>query len=289
MIFADHRLSRDIDAFIDDPQYLALLSPETTDVWKCSAWDRAAHYLKLKYPEGEVDFIVTAAISSLPPVEKQINLTGIRKESKPTIRLDPPAEIALKKLHYRATMLKPRDVFDISVTDAIDGDALIANLHEVADKKDDLLTAPRPYKGGLPAGGARHSTAMGEAQKDLLGDRPRYRRTYSEGHRMNAQHSSWPNRFARYVQNRKHLPFRSAFSLDVSERESKIAKSLKRLERVKGIEPSYSAWKSPDFPNVFNAHSDILQLSGRLRSLQNFPLSECLASLMSDLRVYGNP
>ena len=42
MIFADHRLSRDVDAFIDDPQYLAVLSPETTDVWKCSAWDRSA-------------------------------------------------------------------------------------------------------------------------------------------------------------------------------------------------------------------------------------------------------
>jgi hypothetical protein len=48
-------------------------------------------------------------------------------------------EIALKKLHYRATMLKPRDVFDIAVIDAIDGDALLANLHEVAGKKDDLL------------------------------------------------------------------------------------------------------------------------------------------------------
>jgi hypothetical protein len=139
MIFADHRLSRDIDVFIDDPQYLALLSPETTEVWKCSAWDRAAHYLKLKYPEGEVDFIVTAAISSLPPVEKQIDLTGIRKGSKPTIRIDPPVEIALKKLHYRGTMLKPRDMFDISVIDAIDGDELVANLHEVAEKKDDLL------------------------------------------------------------------------------------------------------------------------------------------------------
>ena len=46
------------------------------------------------------------------------------------------------------------------------------------------------------------------------------------------------------------------------------------LERVKGIEPSYSAWKSPDFPSVFKAHSDILQLFGRLRSLQNFSLSE---------------
>lgn len=139
MIFADHRLSRDIDAFIDDPQYLALLSPETTDVWKCSAWDRAAHYLKLKYPEGEVDFIVTAAISSLPPIEKQIDLTGIRKGSKPTLWIDPPVEIALKKLHYRATMLKPRDVFDISVVDAIDGDELTANLHAVAEKKHDLL------------------------------------------------------------------------------------------------------------------------------------------------------
>jgi hypothetical protein len=139
MVFADHRLSRDIDAFIDDPQYLALLSPETTDVWNCSAWDRAAHYLKLKYPEGEVDFIVTAPISSLPPIEKQIDLTAIRKGSKPMIWIDPPVEIALKKLHYRATMLKPRDVFDISVVGAIDGPALIANLHQVAEKKGDLL------------------------------------------------------------------------------------------------------------------------------------------------------
>lgn len=149
MVFADHRLSRDIDAFIDDPQYLALLSPETTDVWRCSAWDRAAHYLKLKYPEGEVDFIVNAAISPLPPIEKQIDLTGIRKRSKPTIRIDQPVEIALKKLHYRATMLKPRDVFDISVVDAIDGPALTANLHEVAGKRGDLLRRLDDIKEGF--------------------------------------------------------------------------------------------------------------------------------------------
>jgi len=34
MIFAGHRLSRDIDGVIDDPQSLALLSPETTDVYE---------------------------------------------------------------------------------------------------------------------------------------------------------------------------------------------------------------------------------------------------------------
>ena len=47
------------------------------------------------------------------------------------------------------------------------------------------------------------------------------------------------------------------------------------MERVKGIEPSYSAWKSANFSNVFKCRSDILQSSGRLRSLRNFSLSEC--------------
>lgn len=51
-------------------------------------------------------------------------------------------------------------------------------------------------------------------------------------------------------------------------------KVLKTLERIKGVAPLYSAWKSPDFRNVFKSHSDISQLSGRLSSLQNFFLSE---------------
>jgi hypothetical protein len=71
MLHATHRLSRDIDGFIDDPQYLALLSPETADVWNCTDWDKAAHYLKLKYPEGEIDFIVSGAISDLKANQKK--------------------------------------------------------------------------------------------------------------------------------------------------------------------------------------------------------------------------
>ncbi|SDS47894.1 hypothetical protein SAMN05444158_2184 [Bradyrhizobium canariense] len=54
----------------------------------------------------------------------------------------------------------------------------------------------------------------------------------------------------------------------------KSGNDQKILERVKGIEPSYSAWKSASFRSVFNTHSGIFQLSGRLRSLQNFSLSE---------------
>jgi hypothetical protein len=139
MLYANHRFSRDIDAFIDDPQYLASLSPETTDVWNCNDWDKAAHYLKLKYPEGEIDFIVSGAISDIDPVSKEIDLTSIRAGWRPTIMVEPPAEIALKKMYHRATMLKPRDIFDIAVIEKMDGGPLISNLGKVASKKDDLI------------------------------------------------------------------------------------------------------------------------------------------------------
>ncbi|WP_448034245.1 nucleotidyl transferase AbiEii/AbiGii toxin family protein [Bradyrhizobium liaoningense] len=139
MLYANHRFSRDIDAFIDDPQYLALLSPETTDVWNCNDWDKASHYLKLRYPEGEIDFIVSGAISDLDPVKKEVDLTSIRTGWKPTIVVEPPTEIALKKMYHRATMLKPRDIFDIAVIAKVDGSPLVANLSQVASKKDDLV------------------------------------------------------------------------------------------------------------------------------------------------------
>lgn len=32
MLHANHRLSKDIDAFIDDPQYLGIMSPRVTEV-----------------------------------------------------------------------------------------------------------------------------------------------------------------------------------------------------------------------------------------------------------------
>jgi nucleotidyltransferase AbiEii toxin of type IV toxin-antitoxin system len=124
MLAAHHRLSRDIDAFIDDPQYLALLSPDLTDVWSCRSWDKAAHYLKLRYPEGEIDFIVTSSISNLSSSEQTIDL-----------RATPIG----KKIHCRASMLKPRDIFDIAVVYKTDHDRLLAHLPDIANKKNDLL------------------------------------------------------------------------------------------------------------------------------------------------------
>ena len=41
-------------------------------------------------------------------------------------------------MHYRPTMLKPRDIFDIAVADSIDHDDLVKNLSVISDKKTAL-------------------------------------------------------------------------------------------------------------------------------------------------------
>lgn len=138
MLHAGHRLSKDIDAFIDDPQYLGIMSPDVTDVWNCRSWDNAAHYLKLRYAEGEIDFIVSPPLSGLAATSHEVDLIDLPAKRKVTIQIEHPAEIALKKMHYRPTMLKPRDIFDIAVADAIDRNALIGNLKLVSDKKSSL-------------------------------------------------------------------------------------------------------------------------------------------------------
>jgi hypothetical protein len=139
MLHSDHRLSKDIDVFIDDPQYLGIMSPDVTDVWACRSWDKAAHYLKLEYAEGEIDFIVSSPLSDLATTFREVDLTDLPAKRKATIEIEHPAEIALKKMHYRPSMLKSRDIFDIAVANSIDHEALVGNLNEIADKKSALL------------------------------------------------------------------------------------------------------------------------------------------------------
>jgi hypothetical protein len=139
MLHAGHRLSKDIDAFIDDPQYLGIMSPDVTDVWSCRSWYSAAHYLKLRFAEGEIDFIVSPPLSGLAATFHEVDLSDLPAKRKVTIQIEHPAEIALKKMHYRSTMLKPRDIFDIAVACSIDREALIGHLNVVSGKKSALL------------------------------------------------------------------------------------------------------------------------------------------------------
>ena len=141
MLHTGHRLSKDIDIFIEDPQYLPFLSPRLggEDIWNSDTFDEAAHHLKLIFPEGEIDFIVAGSITNLPSEQKSIDMTEIGRPVSHLVDVEHPVEIALKKLAYRGSMLKVRDIFDIAVVDRCFSDVLRANLAYVAHSQPNIL------------------------------------------------------------------------------------------------------------------------------------------------------
>jgi hypothetical protein len=139
MLHTGHRLSKDIDAFITDPQYLSILSPRLggEDVWECETYSEAANHLKMVYPEGEIDFIVAAPITEL--ASETMTILDEQGGQSVQIAVEHPVEIALKKLFYRASSLKVRDIFDIAVVDLLHHDPLRTNLHRASDVRTDIL------------------------------------------------------------------------------------------------------------------------------------------------------
>jgi Nucleotidyl transferase AbiEii toxin, Type IV TA system len=141
MLHAGHRLSKDIDAFTTDPQYLSILSPRLAgeDIWACDSYDEAANHLKLVYPEGEIDFIVAVPITELAPARMTVpEEQGPSGGPSVQIAVEHPVEIAVKKLFYRGGLLKVRDIFDIAVVDSLHHDLLGANLHYVSAMKQKI-------------------------------------------------------------------------------------------------------------------------------------------------------
>jgi hypothetical protein len=136
MVHHQHRNSKDIDLFIGDPQYLTILSPRLggESIWDNPDYDEAAHYLKLRYEDGEIDFIVSDRLTDLP-------LGTYEFDDRP-VPIEHPVEIAVKKLYHRAEYLKPRDVFDVAVVLTEHEDALryqVASLDELMEVKDLLM------------------------------------------------------------------------------------------------------------------------------------------------------
>lgn len=141
MLQHQHRMSKDIDIFFHDVQYLAFLSPRVGGeaIWDADAYDETAHYLKLLYPEGEIDFIVSTMITDIAP-----HLLAVDDDLQAAIPaylvpIEHPVEIALKKLWHRGPELKIRDVFDIAVVAEHHEPLLLSNLHHVRPKKLAIL------------------------------------------------------------------------------------------------------------------------------------------------------
>lgn len=104
MLSLNHRISRDIDLFITNPQFVGYISPRLNEKLEdiVSDYEEAPDFIKLKFTEGEIDFIVRGSLLRLPD----------EHSPETSFVLEPIAEVLAKKLFYRGPLLTPRDLFD---------------------------------------------------------------------------------------------------------------------------------------------------------------------------------
>lgn len=147
MLQIDHRESFDVDIFVDDPQVLPYLNPQTQeftlDVNPDAYSFDGTHALKIVFDSiGEIDFIVASNLT-LEPVKK----TLIRGQK---VDLETPAEIIAKKIFYRGASMQPRDMFDIAcVLQNTHDNALIHSLQPFKDACFQALAVARKMDSSL--------------------------------------------------------------------------------------------------------------------------------------------
>ena len=128
-----HRVSKDIDIFLPDPQLLGHLSPRLNPAAEALTPDyvEQANFLKLYFPEGEVDFVVSGPLTR-DPVAREVVVGR-------TILVETTAEIIAKKVWHRASDFKARDLFDLALVAEREPAALIAAREFLAARRRDLL------------------------------------------------------------------------------------------------------------------------------------------------------
>lgn len=141
MLRIAHRMSKDIDLFVPDPQYLGYVNPRLSDAAEAvtTDYEEAAEFVKLILADGEIDIVVGQSLTE--PAWDEIEYAGR------VIKVETCAEIIAKKMWHRGDRAKARDLYDLcAVADAEPaailvaapwferhGEAFIAALEERAD------------------------------------------------------------------------------------------------------------------------------------------------------------
>jgi predicted nucleotidyltransferase component of viral defense system len=104
-----HRLSKDIDLFVPDPQYLGFVNPRLSDVAAgvSDNYVEAMEYIKLMRPEGEIDIVASHNLTAQP-----WTLETIMGES---VCVETDVEIVAKKMWHRGGQATARDLFDLAL------------------------------------------------------------------------------------------------------------------------------------------------------------------------------
>lgn len=147
MLQIGHRESHDIDLFLDDPQVLPYLNPQTQEYelqTRPSSYETdGTRSLKLSFDDiGEIDFICAGLLSEAPTIKMAVRGREVFVET--------PLEIITKKLVYRGSHIQPRDMFDIAAVVMLRGsDDLVDGLRRYERECDVALRATERFTPAL--------------------------------------------------------------------------------------------------------------------------------------------
>jgi len=113
-----HRLSNDIGIFVPDPQCLPYLSPRLNPTAEglTSEYVEQAGFLKLAFPEGEIDFVASAPLTE--------NSTVVETPFDRQVEVETSTEITAKKVWHRGDQFTARDIFDLAMIAEMEPGAL---------------------------------------------------------------------------------------------------------------------------------------------------------------------
>ena len=127
-----HRVSRDIDIFVPDPQWLGYLTPRLNAKAESIApeYVEQAGFLKLYFPEGEIDFVVSQPLTADPTVAEEI--------FGRTVQVETSAEIIAKKVWHRGREFTARDLFDFALVARKEPEAIAKIAAILAARRGDI-------------------------------------------------------------------------------------------------------------------------------------------------------
>ena len=138
-----HRYSKDVDIFVADPQYLPYLSPRVSVKAEAltTKYIEQSGFVKLYFPEGEIDFVVSGPLTPQPVIEETILGRSVQVETT--------AEILAKKVQHRGAEFTSRDLFDLALVATRDPDALTGISHILDAKREAILSRMQTHDAPL--------------------------------------------------------------------------------------------------------------------------------------------
>ncbi len=132
-----HRFSKDVDIFIHDPQFLGYLSPRLSPVAESLTYSYSedSNFVKLEFPEGEIDFVVAPPITATPARHEVLLGRSFLVETS--------AEIVAKKIWHRGADITARDIFDVAMVAEREPTSLTEIAPILRDRREPIMARIR--------------------------------------------------------------------------------------------------------------------------------------------------